>query len=698
KELLAKARDASGPARAIRGLLAELLQVNVDAAPLVEAALGDKAQALVVEAGVLTDFLAWAEQESLRLPGRVMFLPLCPPGLALGQSPALEGLPGVQGRLDQWVESPAELKPLVHQLLGRAWMVESLAAAQRLAADAGRGCTFVTPGAQVLAADGSLSVGPRSAAAGLISRRSELRALKEQLAVMNSQDQSLATEVNELARQIAQAADTLADLAARHQQAAEALSEHRLQMGAAETRQRQIEEQLDTVSAEQGEAQRQTESLAQAIAAAGERLEIARGALSSAEQAAASSRSAMRLADERRQEHQRRVAAAQVEQAKGDERLQNLRTHLAQLQRDQRERRRSIDDCRTQLLQARDKRRQAERHTLQAEAETALLYLDKQALADQRVSLAAEQEQQRARRAELVAQSQAAQGEARSLEQERHARDLAAGEIRHERTTLADRLREDYGIELAELEHALTSDEQLAREEVDREIAELRRKLNHLGNVNLEALDELAALESRYEGLSSQFQDLTRAKDALAQIIGKINADSRRLFVETLEAVRANFQGLFRKLFGGGQADIVLDEADDILESGVEIVARPPGKDLRSISLLSGGEKTLTCVAMLLAIFQYRPSPFCVLDEVDAALDEANIERFIGVLREFLAWTQFIVVTHSKKTMTCANTLYGVTMEESGVSKRVAVRFDDVSDDGTLRHSPDAEVRMRDSA
>ena len=155
-------------------------------------------------------------------------------------------------------------------------------------------------------------------------------------------------------------------------------------------------------------------------------------------------------------------------------------------------------------------------------------------------------------------------------------------------------------------------------------------------------------------------------------------------FIETLQTVKGHFATLFRDLFGGGQADVILEEDVDILESGIEIVARPPGKEPRSISLLSGGEKTLTCVALLLAIFRSRPSPFCVLDEVDAALDEANIERFIGVLTEFLAWTQFIVVTHSKKTMTCANTLYGVTMQESGISKRVSVRFEDVSETGEI--------------
>jgi chromosome segregation protein len=208
--------------------------------------------------------------------------------------------------------------------------------------------------------------------------------------------------------------------------------------------------------------------------------------------------------------------------------------------------------------------------------------------------------------------------------------------------------------------------------------------------VNLDSLQEVDELEARFQSLSSQHQDLSQAKGSLEQIIHRINADSRRLFAETLEVVKGHFQQLFRKLFGGGQADIVLEEGVDVLDSGIEIVARPPGKEPRSISLLSGGEKTLTCVALLLAIFRSRPSPFCVLDEVDAALDEANIERFIGVIKEFLQWTQFIVVTHSKKTMTAANTLYGVTMQESGVSKRVSVRFEDVSDTGEIS---DAAIR-----
>jgi chromosome segregation protein len=198
------------------------------------------------------------------------------------------------------------------------------------------------------------------------------------------------------------------------------------------------------------------------------------------------------------------------------------------------------------------------------------------------------------------------------------------------------------------------------------------------------ALAELDELQTRYDFLHGQYEDLQAAKESLQRIIQKINADSRRMFMETLEVIRQNFQKLYRKSFGGGNADIVLESSEDVLECGIDIVATPPVKTALSNSLLSGGEKALTAVALLLAIFQHRPSPFCVLDEVDAPFDEANIGRFVNVLTEFLDWTKFIIVTHSKKTMTASTTLYGVTMQESGVSKQVAVRFEDVNEKGEI--------------
>ena len=220
------------------------------------------------------------------------------------------------------------------------------------------------------------------------------------------------------------------------------------------------------------------------------------------------------------------------------------------------------------------------------------------------------------------------------------------------------------------------------RDVLEANVNRLRRKLKLMGSVNSDSLRNLDELEGRYGHLSTQLQDLVEAKNVLEEIVHRINAESRRLFSEAFQSIRLNFQDLFRKMFSGGNGDVLLEDPEDMLECGIDIVARPPGKELKSISLMSGGEKSLTAFALLLAIFKCRPSPYCVLDEVDAALDEANVERFLSLLEEFKQTTQFILITHKKPTMTIADVLYGITMEQSGISKRVSVRFEDIREDG----------------
>jgi chromosome segregation protein len=199
--------------------------------------------------------------------------------------------------------------------------------------------------------------------------------------------------------------------------------------------------------------------------------------------------------------------------------------------------------------------------------------------------------------------------------------------------------------------------------------------MEEIGPVNLEALEECERLDERRRFLSEQAADLERSEDHLRAAIRKIDETSRKRFLETFEQVRENFQSIFRKLFGGGRADLVLEEGKDVLEAGVEVIARPPGKEARTISLLSGGEKTLATVALLFAVFRTKPGPFCILDEVDAALDEHNVGRFVALVREFLDRSQFLVVSHNKKTMAAADALYGLTMPEPGVSAPVSVRL-----------------------
>jgi chromosome segregation protein len=221
----------------------------------------------------------------------------------------------------------------------------------------------------------------------------------------------------------------------------------------------------------------------------------------------------------------------------------------------------------------------------------------------------------------------------------------------------------------------LTALEQTNWEEVKAGIEALRQRLNSMGPVNLIAIDEYAELRQRFDFLKAQSDDLTSAKARLLQAIDEINRTSQSQFEATFEQVRKSFEFTFQTLFGGGHARLELVQAEDILESGIEIIAQPPGTRLKSISLLSGGQKTLTAVALLFALYMVKPSPFCLLDELDAPLDESNIGRFTKLLRNFTKDSQFLIITHNKRTIAAANGIYGVTMEERGVSKTVSMRF-----------------------
>lgn len=215
----------------------------------------------------------------------------------------------------------------------------------------------------------------------------------------------------------------------------------------------------------------------------------------------------------------------------------------------------------------------------------------------------------------------------------------------------------------------------LAPPDVEKLIEELKRQLDNMGPVNLDAVHEYDELEERYKFLETQNNDLINSRRELLDVIAQINSTTRKLFNDTFAQVRTNFREMFAELFGGGRADLSLLDENDPLNCGIEIIARPPGKQLQSISLLSGGERSMVAVALLFAIYMVRPSPFCILDEVDAAMDEGNINRFIRVLDRFVEQSQFIIITHNKRTIAKADILYGVTMEERGVSKLVGMKL-----------------------
>jgi len=679
REILAQARAASeGPLAEIRGLVADRFQVNVETAGLIDVALGERAQHLIVSGDAA--LAALLEDRAGKLSGRVGFVPQEAGHSAATHAPSAVDLgdePGVLGRADSFVQTEPAFANLARHLLGGTWIVQDLPRALELLRSQGRGGRFVTLAGELVEPDGTVVVGPRHTTAALVSRRSELRVLREQIAELASRITAQEAAVAELEQRITDDEQRLKSLSLGYQRAYDAMSEQRIALGQARQQLAQFDRRRQGHLDQRDAADAQRTSAGQALLQTQSQLAEDELQLAELEALVEADNQQLQVAESQRQACAEQENALRVELARAEQRLDHLRVRLTQFERDQQERQRAVD-ANAQALVANGRRLVESQGTiLGIESQLATSYLEKESLAGQIGRIRNGRQALQEQRTEAARNVQRLRGQLRKVEEKIHATELRWGEVRHERTTLADRMREDYDIDLAEVARLPIDEEQLhEREQIEQEIADLRRKINSMGSVNMEALHELDELEERNTALAAQFQDLTAAKDALGQIIQRINADSRRLFVETLEAVRENFEKLFRRAFGGGKAELVLEEGLDVLDAGVEIVATPPGKSQLSTSLLSGGERALTAITLLLAIFRFRPSPFCVLDEVDAPLDEANIDRFIRLLREFPTSTQFIVVSHSKKTMTAAETLYGVTMQESGVSKRVAVRFE----------------------
>ena len=255
-------------------------------------------------------------------------------------------------------------------------------------------------------------------------------------------------------------------------------------------------------------------------------------------------------------------------------------------------------------------------------------------------------------------------------------------EVTMKKDNLLNRIIENYSVSeeqayMTTLPDDWDKDHHPSDDEIETRIVEIKAKIDSMGIVNLIAIDEHKELEERYSFLLNEQTDLLNSKKQLLEMINKINETTTDLFNQTFNSVNNEFQSMFKKLFGGGSAKLVLTDEDDVLESGIEIIARPPGKKLQSISLLSGGERTMTAVALLFSLFKVKPSPFCVLDELDAALDDSNISRFIETLKSFVSDSQFVIITHNRQTIAQAAVIYGVTMENRGISKIVSMQFSD---------------------
>ncbi len=683
KQLLEQAKKTStGPFREIIGVVADMISVNVQHAGIVDVALGNAAQYIVVDGHELIDVLA---AEKLRVKGRVGIIQFSePPTLGADPDVNINGETGVIGRADRLVQVQTEYASFVRKLLGGTWIVRTLGDAVSIH-ERNPGVRLVTLDGEIVEADGSVIVGPKAMATGLVSRRSELRMLTREIEELTKQSEQTANSLKEQIEAEKSAEAKVQTLLNENSQLSQKLSDIAVRSEEVSKQANEIEERLQNSKSEFSDVGSTLAGIVSALTGNRQNLQQHESRLDELNQIVIANESQTSQLRSDRQQAEQELTNAKIEFAKFEQSLETITRQQEQIVTESGQLSEELKQIQQQVELDASARTTAEAELKQASELLEKAESDLASVAEE-LETATQKKTELDERRRAVAQTlNEKRGDLRSLEDELHKAELKVSHLQMERTKLVERLQEDYGIDIAEIDMVLTDEEEIAqRDAVDTEISDLRKKIGSIGSVNMDALAELEELESRYTKMDEQYQDLVSAKQSLENIIQRINTDSRRLFVETLDAIRGNFQSLFRQTFGGGQADIILEEGVDPLEAGVEIVATPPGKPQFNNSLLSGGEKALTAVSLLMAIFQFRPSPFCVLDEVDAPFDEANIGRFIDVLKSFLGWTKFVIVTHSKRTMTAATTLYGVTMQESGVSKRVSVRFEDVGEDGEI--------------
>jgi len=671
-KVVLKARE-DGRLREIGDMVGTLLQADLPNAAAIDAALGERSQAILA---ANSESALKAVRLLKETKGRAAFLMQDRVALQPPHALTVPAGDGVIGRAADLVRCQEPHRPIAEFLLGDVLVVRDIDTAMRLVMDGGREFRIVTLEGDTVEQSGLL-VGGVSESTGIISRRSQMRALEEDLARIGHGLAELQAERESRLAALRELDTRQASLRARIGSAAIARAEQgkevtQLEMQYAEARQELSLTESDLV---------ETEKESAAIAARLREVEAAIGTLEerhkAAKSRAADLENALRVAVEAFSRKNEELTAARVARARIAERrnsasamhgrqTEELTAAQAEIVKIERE----ITECAGRV---------AESETTIAESKTRLAGLmhETEAL-ETRIG---EAEKLRAGVREALesgrAQLREFNAQLRSEEEELQAVRLRLNEFRLRAENMVDKIREEYNVNLLDCLAGLEGAD-VDYEMLPAQIEELRDKIEKMGSVNLQAIEELEEAEKRSEFLGSQEKDLVSAKEKLQEVIRKINRESRERFEATFGAVREHFQVLFRQLFGGGKADIQLEEGVDVLEAGVEIVAKPPGKQMRNITLMSGGEKVLTAIALVFALFRAQPSPFAILDEVDAALDDTNIGRFLVLLQEFLKRSQFVIISHNKQTMAAAGVLYGVTMQEHGVSKKVAVRFEDI--------------------
>jgi chromosome segregation protein len=656
--------------RGIVGLVGDLIDTDVRHAGIIEAALGESDQCLVVSESerFFTDSNAFAD-----LPGRLTVL--CEDRLPPVVNPRdFSGFDGfVAGAIDL-VRFPEAHTALARHLLGKTVVVQALGHARAMARSDVSGHRFVTIRGEVLEPDGRVQLGPPASTAGLISRKSELREIDVHQVELDARIESLGDQLNRTQAEAGHLEDVQQELrAAIYESNTARVEANAAVQNLVETVQRLTHEQ-PLIAQEVAFIEQQINEVLEKSAEGGRSLEALERENEEREQLVSRHQERIDAVVAVRRELQDKVTQAKVSLGQMTEKRAAAAETINAL-------RKAIHDLESALAAAKHDAEQCQGRIADALATIATAREQSTRLTEELGALEAAVRRLREERDELRLkletvghQVKTARAEVGTAETQLHEHQMVLAQTTVRRDELVARITDELGVNLSQRYVQYQYQEQ-DWESVEAEITELRGKMERLGNVNLDAITELEELEKRHSFLTGQRDDLTHSQRQLEQLIARLNDESKERFRTAFEQIRENFRALFRKLFGGGRADILLEDPEKMLDCGIEIVAQPPGKELQAISLMSGGEKSMTAIALLMSIFKTRPAPFAILDEVDAALDEANNERFNRIVKDFVSESQFIIITHSKRTMSIADRLYGITMQEPGVSTRVSVQL-----------------------
>lgn len=678
REIMRAARDGEAPQ--VINVLSELIEVDKDYESAIELALSERLHyVLVTDVEGSKQLLEYLNQQEKKI--RTVILPRNNPRLKSGiPKPAFEGgaESGIIGWATDFVQCLPEFQAVMETLLQGVLIVENQETALRLMPIV-EYALVTRDGKLYIGEAGEFITGNGNSQSRLIGRQRRLKETRTALSERQEELKSLAQEGEQLKAELCTITSALTQLR-------EAISSRELALSLKQ-------KELETMKRQQTELEKKIAGIKTEITHLQAELANVKDVISQQQQLL--NEVAVKI-ENLNQERQRRIESA----ASSEEQFLTAKSELQSLEATEKlilERRAVIEerlrrfDTEIAEVQAMTAKRQqelqqAERDKARLEREIASLNALIETRQGEEASCSKRLEEQVAELEKLRVNMKEWQASIHTLQRDRNELENEINDLKVKRAEFSSQLafidqqvKEKFGVRLAELRCCVTSTD-TATEEIQNQLSELRQRLERLGPINPQALEDYTRQEERYKFLTQQQQDLIQAKDSLEKTIKTIDATCINLFNEAFNEIRQNFMEIFRRLFGGGRAELTLVDSEDILEAGVEIMAQPPGKKPNHIALLSGGERALTAIALMFALFLRKPSPFCILDEIDAPLDDYNVEQFKDLLKEFTRDVQFIIITHNKRTMLLGNTIYGVTMEDPGVSKVVSLSLEEVGE------------------